>query len=120
MYKSIAIHTRSTYWTDKESTEELTIDADDLAQEITSQSNKLYEEGYEVISVTPITSGNMSHGSGYFQTESVIITARKIKKVSSYFLTRKRAQCVHGIVLTRPWNRMRLSKDISSAVPRVV
>lgn len=78
MYKVISIHTRSTYWTNKESQEELIVDSDDLAQEIKKVSNNLYKEGYEVITITPINSGSLSNGNGYYQTESIIITAKKI------------------------------------------
>ncbi len=77
IYKTIAIHTRSTYWTNKETNDEMVVDADDLAKEINLQSNELFEEGYEVISVIPIVSGNTTNGTGYYHTESVIITAKK-------------------------------------------
>lgn len=78
MYKSIAIHTRSTYWTHKETNEEYSVvDSDDLAKEIEIQCNNLANEGYEVISINPITSGSFSNGNGYVHTESVIITAQK-------------------------------------------
>ena len=78
MYKSIAIHTMSTYWTHKETNEEYSVvDSDDLAKEIEIQCNNLANEGYEVISINPITSGSFSNGNGYVHTESVIITAQK-------------------------------------------
>ncbi len=77
MYKTISIHTRSTYWTNKESSEELLVDSDDLAREIEKVSNALYNQGYEVALITPINSGTISNGNGYYQTESIIITARK-------------------------------------------
>jgi hypothetical protein len=77
MYKSISIHTRSTYWTNKESTEELIVDSDDLAQEIDKVSGNMEKEGYVLYALTPITSGSISNGSGYYQTESVIITFKK-------------------------------------------
>jgi hypothetical protein len=76
-YKSVAVHARSTYWTSPESKEELIVDSDDLAKEITVVTNQLYNEGYEVFSVIPVSSGNIAGGTGYIQTESVIITARK-------------------------------------------
>ena len=79
MYKVISVHTRSTYWTNKESTEELIVDSDDLAQEIEKVTNQLYKDGYEVISIIPVNSGSLSNGNGYYQTESIIITTRKIK-----------------------------------------
>jgi hypothetical protein len=77
MYKSISIHTRSSYWTNKESSEELLVDSNDLAQEIEKICNNLGKEGFDVISITPINSGTISNGNGYYQTESVIITAKK-------------------------------------------
>ncbi len=80
MYKTIAIHTRSTYWTHVETNDEYSVvDADDLAKEIEIQCNKFAEEGYEVLSINPITSGSFANGNGYVQTESVIITARLAK-----------------------------------------
>lgn len=79
MYKSIVIHTRSTYWTHKETNEEYSVvDADDLAKEIEIQCNKLETEGYIVLGINPITSGSLSNGNGYIHTESVIVTARKV------------------------------------------
>lgn len=78
MYKSIVIHTRSTYWTHKETNEEYSVvDSDDLAKEIEIQCNKLDIEGYKIISINPITSGSLYNGNGYLNTESVIITAKK-------------------------------------------
>lgn len=79
MYKSISIHTRSTYWTNKESSEEFLVDSDDLSHEIEKVCNSLSNDGYEIIAITPVTSGTISNGNGYYQTESVILTARKIK-----------------------------------------
>ena len=77
MYKSIVIHTRSTYWTHKETNEEYSVvDSDDLAKEIEIQCNKLDVDGYDVISINPITSGSLTNGNGYLHTESVVITAR--------------------------------------------
>lgn len=77
MYKSVAIHARSTVWTQSQNAEELTIDSDDLAEEITHACEKLHKEGYEVVSIIPVTSGNILGGSGYLRTESIIITAKK-------------------------------------------
>lgn len=78
MYKSLAIHARSTFWTNKETYEEVSvIDSNDLAKEIELQCNLLETEGYSVLCITPITSGSLTNGNGYIQTESVIITARK-------------------------------------------
>jgi hypothetical protein len=79
MYKSIVIHTRSTYWTHRETNEEYSVvDSDDLSKEIEIQCNKLGKEGYSVVSINPITSGSLSNGNGYIHTESIIITARKV------------------------------------------
>ncbi len=79
MYKSIVIHTRSTYWTRNETNEEYSVvDSDDLAKEIEIQCNQLEDDGFEVISINPITSGSLTSGNGYLHTESIIITARKI------------------------------------------
>lgn len=77
MYKTISIHTRSTYWTTHESNEELIVDSDDLAQEIEKVANQLYEDGFEVMSIIPINSGSINHGNGYYQTESIIIHAKQ-------------------------------------------
>ena len=78
MFKSIAIHSRSTYWTNVERNEEYSVvDANDLAKEIELQCNQLEEDGYKIVAITPITSGSLSNGNGYLQTESVIITAQK-------------------------------------------
>jgi hypothetical protein len=78
MYKVVSIHTRSTYWTNKEANEELIVDSDDLAQEIEKVGNNLLKEGYQIFALTPITSGSISNGNGYYQTESIILTAKKI------------------------------------------
>jgi hypothetical protein len=77
MYKTVTIRSRSSYWTNREQHEELEVDAIDLAKEIEDKTNDLEAEGWDVISIIPITSGNVSGGSGYYYTESVIITARK-------------------------------------------
>jgi len=78
MYKSIAVHSRSTYWTNKETNEEYSVvDSNDLAKEIELQCNNLEKDGFKVETITPITSGSITNGSGYLQTESVIITAKK-------------------------------------------
>jgi predicted CoA-binding protein len=79
MYKVVTIHTRSTYWTNKESQEELIVDSDDLAHEMEKVSNELNDQGFEVISIVPVTSGSISNGNGYYQTESIIITGKKKK-----------------------------------------
>lgn len=79
MFKSISIHTRSTYWTNKESGEEYLVDSDDLSQEIDKVCTDLDNDGFDIISITPINSGTISNGNGYYQTESVIITGKKRK-----------------------------------------
>jgi hypothetical protein len=79
MYKSIAVHTRSTYWSNREMGEEMVVDADELAHEVTTLCNKLDKEGYDIISIIPISSGNVANGSGYYQTESVLVTAKRAK-----------------------------------------
>jgi hypothetical protein len=77
MYKSISIHSRSTYWATHESNEELIVDSNDLSQEIEKICNQLDSEGFDIVSILPVNSGSVSHGSGYYQTESVIIIAKK-------------------------------------------
>jgi hypothetical protein len=78
MYKTIVIHTRSTFWTHAATYEEYSVvDADDLAKEIEIQCNNFAKECYEVISINPITSGSFANGTGYVNTESVLITAKK-------------------------------------------
>ena len=82
MYKTIAVHARSTYWTNfPVSGEEYSVvDANDLAKEVENACNTLALEGYEVIAISPITSGSISNGSGYIQAESVLVTGRKLVK----------------------------------------
>jgi len=78
MFKTTVIHTRSTFWTAKEqSNEEMLVDAEDLAREIEIRTNELYNDGYDILSITPISSGNLVSGTGYYHTESVIITSKK-------------------------------------------
>jgi hypothetical protein len=77
MYKSVSIHTRSTYWTNKEQSEEFLVDSDDLAHKIDEASNKLAAEGFTVMAIIPINSGTIPNGNGYYQTESVIVTGVK-------------------------------------------
>ncbi len=78
MYKTITIHTRSTYWTNREvNIEELIVDTDDLAHEIDKIANELYNDAFEIIAITPINSGTVANGNGYYQTESIMITAKK-------------------------------------------
>jgi hypothetical protein len=77
MYKTITIHTRSTYWTNREANiEELIVDSDDLAHEIEKVANELVQQGLEIVAITPINSGTVANGNGYYQTESVVITAK--------------------------------------------
>ncbi|MBN1184191.1 MAG: hypothetical protein JXB49_18015 [Bacteroidales bacterium] len=75
-YKSIAVHARATYWTTKELNDEAIVDSDDLAKEVSMQCNILDNEGYDIVSVTPINSGSISGGNGFYQTESVLILAK--------------------------------------------
>jgi hypothetical protein len=77
MYKTITIRSRSSYWTNRELHEELEVDTIDLAFEIERKCNELEEDGWSILSVVPVTSGNISNGNGYFYTESVIVTAHK-------------------------------------------
>lgn len=61
------------------------IDGERLAKDVESGVKQLNDEGYEVQSVLPVTSGdywwnrevNLSYGYGYSFTEGVIIIARK-------------------------------------------
>lgn len=79
MYKTVTIHTRSTYWTNREANiEELIVDSDDLAHEIEKVANELLQQNFEIIAITPINSGTVANGNGYYQTESIVITAKKI------------------------------------------
>ncbi len=77
MFKTISIHSRSTYWSTHESNEELIVDSNDLSQEIEKVCNQLDVDGFEIVSILPVNSGSVTHGSGYYQTESVIIIAKK-------------------------------------------
>jgi hypothetical protein len=79
MYKTVLLQSRSTYWTNRESQEELIVDSVDLTQEIERVCNELADDGFEVVQLTPVTSCSMSNGNGYFQTASMIILAKKIK-----------------------------------------
>ena len=77
MYKTITIHTRSTYWTNREANiEELIVDSDDLAHEIEKVAGELVQQGFEIVAITPINSGTVANGNGYYQTESIVITAK--------------------------------------------
>jgi hypothetical protein len=53
------------------------VDSDDLATELENQCNNLAKEGWEIFSIMPISSGNVVSGTGYYHTESIIITVRK-------------------------------------------
>jgi hypothetical protein len=77
MYKAIVIHSRSTYWTNPEQSEEMEVDSDDLAKELQNKSNEIIDQGFEIFSILPISSGNVVNGNGYYHTESIIIIARK-------------------------------------------
>ena len=77
MYKTIVINTRSTYWTNPEFGEELMVDSEDLGKELQHKCTEIENEGFTIISILPIVSGNVSNGNGYYQTHSVIISAHK-------------------------------------------
>ena len=77
MYKTIVIHSRSTYWTNPDLGDVVEVDSDDLAKELENKCNELLAEGWDIFSVLPISSGNLVSGSGYYHTESIIITAKK-------------------------------------------
>ena len=77
MIKAITIHSRSSYWTSREHRDEVEVDSDDLAKEIENQCNALEKDGFNVVRITPINSGNIVNNSGVHYTESVIITAQK-------------------------------------------
>ncbi len=74
MYKTIVINTRSSYWTNKESGEELIVDAEELSKEMETQINKMSQKGFVLVSSIPVNSGNISNGNGYFHTSSVVLT----------------------------------------------
>jgi hypothetical protein len=75
MIKTVTVHSRSSYWTSRESRDELEVDADDLAKEIEAQCNKLEKDGFKISKITPVNSGNLVGGSGAYYTESVLIMA---------------------------------------------
>jgi hypothetical protein len=77
MYKTLVIHSRSTYWTNLEMSEEMEVDSDDLAKELEKKSTELINDGFEIVSVLPISSGNIVNGNGYYHTESIILLVRK-------------------------------------------
>ncbi len=77
MHKSLLIHSMSNYWSNPEFNEEMEVDSDDLATELQNQCNQMIEDGFEIFSILPISSGNIVNGNGYYHTESIIITARK-------------------------------------------
>lgn len=78
MIKTVTIHSRSSYWTSKEHRDEVEVDSDDLAKEIEKQCNILEKDGYEILKITPVDSGNVVNGTGLYYTQSVIITAKKV------------------------------------------
>ena len=55
------------------------IDGERLARDVQAAVDLLHEEGYEVVAMTPVTSGNFSSwdkgGFGYSFTEGVLVTA---------------------------------------------
>jgi hypothetical protein len=77
MIKTITVHSRSSYWTSREHRDEVEVDADDLSIEIEKRCNALEAEGYMVMKITPVNSGNLVSGSGAYYTESVLIIAEK-------------------------------------------
>lgn len=80
MFKTITIHSRSSYWTSREHRDEVEVDSDDLAKELEFKCNELEKENFEVVKITPVNSGNIVNGSGAYYTESVIISARQKSK----------------------------------------
>lgn len=76
MYKTTVIHSRSTYWTNPEFSEEMAVDSDDLAKELQNKCNEITQQGFEIMSILPISSGNIVNGSGYYHTESIIIISK--------------------------------------------
>ncbi len=62
------------------------IDDEALAENVRESIEELNQEGYEVLSVTPVTSAeyksggeyNLSYGYGYSYTSSLIIIAKRI------------------------------------------
>ncbi len=78
IFKTIVIHSRSTYWTNPEQSDEMVVDSDDLAKELQNQCNNLSENGWDVYNILPVISGNTVNGTGYYHTESIIITAKKV------------------------------------------
>lgn len=76
MFKTITIHSRSSYWTSREHRDEVEVDSDDLAKELENQCNELEKQNYEIMKITPVNSGNIVNGSGAYYTESIIISAR--------------------------------------------
>jgi len=77
MIKTITIHSRSSYWTSREHSDEVEVDSDDLAKELENKCNELEADGYKVLNVIPVNSGNMVGGTGSYYTESIMITAQK-------------------------------------------
>lgn len=77
MYKTIVIHSRSTYWTNPELSEEMEVDSDDLAKELEVKCNEILASGFQIVSILPISSGNVVNGNGYYHTESIIIISKK-------------------------------------------
>jgi hypothetical protein len=77
MIKTITIHSRSSYWTSREHRDEVEVDSEDLAKEIEDKCNELEKDGYKIVRITPVNSGNLVSGTGVYYTESVIISAQK-------------------------------------------
>ena len=64
MIKTITIHSRSSYWTSREHRDEVEVDSEDLAKEIEEKFNELEKDGYVILRVTPVNSGNLVNGTG--------------------------------------------------------
>jgi hypothetical protein len=77
MIRTVTIHSRSSYWTSREHRDEVEVDSDDLAKEIEQKCNELEKEGFKIMKIIPVNSGNIVNGTGAYYTESVIITAGK-------------------------------------------
>jgi len=50
-----------------------------LSEKIEEEGNKLFKEGYKIISITPIIKGISGYEMGFSVTEGVIITAESFQ-----------------------------------------
>ena len=77
-FKSIFVPTSTSY--PSVNSEENQIDGEAFASEIEEASNQLGEDGYEIISIIPITDGHFSRAYkasyGFGITSGVVITAK--------------------------------------------